>query len=388
MIFQAMGVRYTFRSALRHLVKRGTQADHDALRRELGSRYGGEAILYSKNRSGLSEAIRLASGGTGEVIVSGLTCYSVIQAVEAAGCSVRYVDIDPESLQPELAQLETIDAKNARVLVVQHMLGIPVEIDPIMEWANTHSITVIEDLAHSAGAQYADGREVGTVGAYTVLSFGKDKALDVVNGGALIVRQGEAPAQPTHTVSRALQRRDRWYPMIAWISRILYPVLIGRYLMAIAIRLGWVIRSSDGDVAPEQTMTQWQAALALPQVRALDETAHQRRARAQQYRALLTHRLPGAIQREGAAPLRMPLCVKNRDAVIASLATHGIVVPDVWYDVPVGPARYYPLVTFPDAECPRAVEIAASLLNLPTHERMSQKDIEKVAQYVNEVAAQ
>ncbi len=88
MIFQALGAKYSFGAALAHLVAKGTPTDSEALRQALSTRYGGEAVLYCKGRAALAEAIRLATGGTGKVAISGLTCYSVVQAVEELSAAV------------------------------------------------------------------------------------------------------------------------------------------------------------------------------------------------------------------------------------------------------------------------------------------------------------
>ena len=97
MIFQAMGAKYTFSSATRYLFAGGNESDSDKLRQALKNHYSGEVTLYHKGRAALAEAIRLATGGEGGVAISGLTCYSVVQAVKAAGCTPRKNSTPPSS---------------------------------------------------------------------------------------------------------------------------------------------------------------------------------------------------------------------------------------------------------------------------------------------------
>ena len=194
MIFQALGARYGFVAAVKHAFAHGTEHDSERLRQALVKRYGGEAVLYQKGRSALAAAIRIATGGGGSVAISGLTCYSMVQAVEAAGCTPVFVDIREKDLHFGAKELTTAIKKHpdVKAVVIQNMLGIPADIMAIAAVAKENKIALIEDLAHSAGAQYADGREVGTVGDITMLSFGRDKAIDSVNGGALVVRNHTA----------------------------------------------------------------------------------------------------------------------------------------------------------------------------------------------------
>lgn len=389
MIFQALGARYSFGAAVKHAFVRGTEADSKKLRQALVKRYGGEAVLYQKGRAALAAAIRLATGGTGKVAISGLTCYSVVQAVQAAGCTPVFVDIRQSDLQFGAEELMAAAKKHTgiKAVVIQNMLGIPADIAAIQKVANKTGMVLIEDLAHSAGAQYADGREVGTVGDITMLSFGRDKAIDSVNGGALVVRNHDASlAFPVITPSFSVQFRDRVYPLIAWLTRALYPIKLGRYVMGASIKLGLVVRSADGDVDETATLPHWQAKLARGQVTSLTTTAVRRRQKAQEYAKLIEGSLPSGMGQAGEAPVRVPLIVSNRDEVVKHLAAHGVQANDIWYDVPVSPQRLYDRVDYPVGECPNAVRIAEQLVNLPTHERISIDDIKRISQLVNEVA--
>lgn len=388
MIFQAMGAKYTLVNAWRHATIRGRAEDRRQLEETLGEVYDGKATLYHKGRSALAEAIRLATGGSGIVAISGLTCYSVVQSVKEAGCNPLYADISEETLQPEAEQLtEAIETGGVKAIVLQHMLGLPVDIDPILQLAKSHGIMIIEDLAHSAGANYADGREVGTVGDYTVLSFGKDKAFDVVNGGALIVRGDQVATVPDREVARKHQRHDRWYPLIAWVSRKIFPIGPGRYLMGLAIRIGIVELSASGDVDTSEMMPKWQARLAIEQVTGRKEVAKKRAEITKMYQDKLAIQPPKAVFRDGVAPIRLPLLLDNRDEVVRELGTKGIIVPDIWYDMPVATGRSRtPVDDYPTERCPVAVKTAERIINLPTHERISQKDVAKICAVVNEVA--
>ena len=387
MVFQAMAGRYRMVDIVRHVFATGSKRHHQQLEQELEARYSGKATLYHKGRAALAEAIRLATDGSGRVAISGLTCYSVVQAVEAAGCTPVYVDSNEDDLQFSAeAFAAACDTEEIKAVVIQNMLGIPAEIDGIMAVAKRYNVTTIEDLAHSVGAVYANGREVGTVGDITMLSFGKDKALDVVNGGALVVRNNRQVDQPSKRPGWGEQMRDRLYPLIAAVCRALYPIGLGKFAMGAAIRLKFVVRSADGRVDTSIGMPKWQTQLALRQLHELDSMVDIRRQKASIYTKALVGRVPKMALQTGASLIRVPLFVANRDEVVDALARKGIFVADVWYDVPVSPVRFYERIEYPETNCPVAVQVSSRLLNLPTHRRVSEDDMRIIIETVQEVA--
>lgn len=387
MLFLSVGSNYTFRQAWRHFWVIGRRSDSEALQTELIQRYDGQkALLFSKGRAALSEAVRLATGGSGEVAVTSMTCFVVIEAIKAAGCQPLYIDINPRSLQFDAKTLKnTIEGRDVRAVIIQNMLGIPVDIDEMLQVAKQANTAVIEDLAHAVGGHYADGREIGTIGDYTMLSFGRDKMIDTINGGALIVRTsdvGAAIKPPIETVALFQQFRDRLYPSLAWKVRLLFPSGLGKYLLAVAYKLKLAIRSADGGTHPSLKLPHWQARLALEQLRGIKEKVEKRQENQTLYLEALSKFSPD-ISSNG---VRLPLVVKNRDAVVTKLKEKGYFVEDIWYDVPVSPARLYGLVNFPEVDYPFATKMTQHILNLPTHQLVTHEDIQQISEIVLEEA--
>ena len=385
-------VKYTFGSVLQYLFAHGTDSGYANLEQMLAGHYDGTATIYRKGRSALAEAVRIATRGEGgAVAISGLTCYSVVQAVEAAGCTPVFVDIREADLHFGADELAAAIKQHGdiKAVIVQNMLGIPVDILAIHQVTKEAGLALIEDLAHSAGALYLDGHEVGTVGDITMLSFGSDKAIDTVNGGALIVRSafGTKTTMPHAQPRWRDQLRDRLFPLIAWM-RALFPARIGPYVMAVAIKLRLVVRSADDTVNPAVRLSDWQARLALAQLKHITDIAAARHEKVRAYQEVLTVNIPTGAVQGGAAPVRLPLLVKNRKEVVAHLRANGVQANDIWYNVPVSPRRLYEKMEYPEAACPVAVRVAAQLINLPTHERITTVDIAKIAALVNEVAEQ
>lgn len=389
MVFQSMGARYSLGSALSHLFTVGTRVAKEQLMNDLSKRYGGKTTLFYKGRDALAAGIQAATDGDADVVVTGLTCYSVVQAVEAAGCTPVYADIRTQDLHYGPDELEAILAKNPRVkaVIVQNMLGIPADIVGIEKLCLKYKLALIEDLAHAAGATYADGREVGTVGDITMLSFGKDKAVDCVNGGALIVRNTQLTFDRDATTSPRFVdgMRDRIYPLISWLARSLFAIG-GKYIMAAALRAKLVVKSAEGEVDVRHDMTAWQARRAAQELTRLDVRVAVRKRHAKQLFDLLGQPQIMEAFAPGASLARVPFLTNNRKGLLAEFKKRGIFVEDVWYDVPVSPIRYYERVHFPEASCPRAVEIAAQLINIPTHEKVTNAQYKEIASVLERFA--
>ncbi len=352
MIFLGQASNYSSGQILRHTFACGGPKHSLALRRQLAQRYGAdpEAVsLFHTGRSALTSAIRALAPEGSSVILPGLTCIAVVRAIRAAGCHPVFVDIDPKTLQYDWKSLDkTLKVcYNVSMIVAQNTLGLPLEMSLLEEFADKHHLLILEDLAHSAGRFYPDGREVGTVGAATVLSFGKGKAIDTIEGGALILRQTKVPGKPENSsplpkptkLPRMSDRlRDRWYPFFGLMIRAGYHFgCLGKVITAALIKLHWIARSADAELDPSRRLTHWQAKLALRQLGTLPRT-----------------------------PLREHFLVHDRDRLLSELEKQGFYLREIWYDTPVSPARYAEEADFPSSECPHTVRVSAEIVNLPT----------------------
>lgn len=387
MLYLSRGSNYTFLQAWRHFLTIGGKSSSDRLKLAMVERFHGKkALLYARGRDALSMAVRLATGGSGRVAVPSLTCYSVVEAVRAAGCEVVYVESDSKTLQFSPKNLlKTCQEHKIKAVIVQNTFGIAVDIDEIMKITKRIGAKLIEDVAHSVGGKYADGRVIGSVGDYTMLSFGRDKLLDTINGGALVIRTGEVGSTLTPPLeSPGLLRsfRDRIYPLIAHLARLLTPIKIGKYVIAISYKLGLAVRAADGGADFSMKLPNWQAKLALEQMNNLDQNIANRLEKQQLYLEKLADFSPAT----SSNAIRLPLLVKNRDQVLKKLAENGYLFGDVWYDVPVIPERLEHLAYFPKSDMPVAMKLSDSLLNLPTHQLVKQADIDKISEIILEEA--
>ena len=348
MLFLGQASNYRAGDILRHPFSWGTKNDAARLKSHLATRYGvspDNVALYGTGRSALAAAIKSVVPQKGtenpEVIITSLTCFAVVQAVKAAGCTPVFADAEPTTLHYGVKELRACLKlhPNAKALIIQNNLGHPVDIATIEKFAKAHNLIIIEDLAHCAGVYYPDGREAGTVGEAAILSFGKGKSIDTIAGGALILKN-KTTKQPTSRPGLCNSMRARWYPFFGALIRLFYHVKLGRLFTSFLIKTGQIERSADAPLSLSTRCTHWQAKLALRQL----------------------ENLPCP-----RPPLREFYLVKNRDYVLAKLEKNGFIFNDTWYDCPVAPERYYEKSGFNPSECPVATELAKEIINLPTH---------------------
>ncbi len=157
----------------------------------LKAEYGARAVLLTNSGTAALTAALLGAlkDSTGSVpapvALPAYACYDVATAAEGAGVSVFLYDIDPGTLGPDLAQVRSALRHGARVIVVAHLYGCPVDLAEINDLASAAGATVIEDAAQAAGAR-VNGHPAGSQASLSVLSFGRGKGLTGGSGGALL----------------------------------------------------------------------------------------------------------------------------------------------------------------------------------------------------------
>lgn len=341
--FLGLAANYSRKAAWKHTFTIGQKNDYKELENYLEKKYGGEAILCKNGRSALALAFKAYFKPGDAILVNGFTCYAVCEAVKAAKLTPVFVDISRENLNFEASELQKKITSKVRGIVVQNSLGNPVDIAAIEKFAKKHHLIIIEDLAHCAGVKYADGRECGTVGAAAALSFGKEKSIDTVSGGAVVLRYSHENAieAPSKLPRCSDHLRARFYPMLGLICRDLTGIHLGGALMRGLLKIHWVERSADNKLDLERKMSKFEAKLALPQLKQL--------------------------KKSGEPPIREFFLVNDREETLKELTKNGYYFSGVWYEKPISPARYYKKVRFPEKECPNAVWIADHIVNLPRY---------------------
>jgi dTDP-4-amino-4,6-dideoxygalactose transaminase len=154
----------------------------------LSARAGGRPVrLVSSATAALEFALRIADIGPGdEVITTSLSWVATSNVILAVGATPVFIDIDPATRLIDLSLLEAALTARTRAIIPVDLAGFPVDRDQLYALAAKHKLRVIEDAAQSQGALWK-GREIGSFGDLTALSFHPNKNMTTGEGGCLVM---------------------------------------------------------------------------------------------------------------------------------------------------------------------------------------------------------
>lgn len=134
----------------------------------------------------LHMALAAVDVGPGDEVIT-----SAFTFLASASCAIHqnaipvFVDIDPKTYNMDPNKLEAAINKRTKAIIPVHIQGLPADMDPIMEIAKKHNLSVIEDACQAHGAMYK-GRRVGTMGDVGTFSLNNFKNLCGGEGGLFI----------------------------------------------------------------------------------------------------------------------------------------------------------------------------------------------------------
>jgi perosamine synthetase len=326
------------------------------------AKYCGAAcgVTTSSGTTALHLALVALSIGPGdEVLVSTLTNMATVFAVLYQGATPVLIDIEADTWNLDAALLERHVTPRTRAILVVHLFGHPVDMDPILELAGRHNLKLIEDCAEAHGALYR-GRKVGSLGDVGCFSFYANKIITTGEGGMLT------------TNDRDLADRARSLKNLA---------------------LGSTNRFMHTAVGFNYRMTNLQAALGCAQMQQIDGVIERKRRIAHWYYQRLADarclQLP--VERPYARHVYWMYHVgltgaaaAQRDVVRARLAEAGIETRDGF--IPANLQNVFSGQGWARADsCPRANIAARSTLYLPSGPSLAEADVEYVSTSLKEI---
>lgn len=148
-------------------------------------------IAMSNGTVALYCAIKALNIGHGdEVIVPNVTFIASANAVIMAGATPIFCEVEPDTLQIDLAHAAKLVSKNTKAIMPVHLYGYSVDMDAVEKFATDHKLQVIEDAAEAIGVRYK-GAHAGTLGAIGTLSFYGNKTLTCGEGGMVMTNDDE-----------------------------------------------------------------------------------------------------------------------------------------------------------------------------------------------------
>ncbi len=148
-------------------------------------------IAVSNGTAALDIAIEALGIGPGdEVIVPTFTIISCIGQIIRSGAKPILVDSDPDTWNMDVRQVESKISSHTKAIMIVHIYGLPVDIDPLLELAKQYNLKVIEDAAEAHGQTYK-GKSCGSFGDISTFSFYPNKHVTTGEGGMTVTNDDD-----------------------------------------------------------------------------------------------------------------------------------------------------------------------------------------------------
>jgi dTDP-4-amino-4,6-dideoxygalactose transaminase len=287
-----------------------------------------------------------------EVLLPPFTFVATGSAVSALGAKPVFADILPGTFNLDPAELERRVTPRTRAIIVVHLYGLAADMDPILAFARSRKLPVIEDAAQAIGARYK-GKPIGSLGDVACLSFYPTKNLGAYGDAGMAVTNSESLAVRLRTLRNHGQT--------------------GKYV------------SSEPGL--NSRLDEIQAAILRVKVTHLPEWQRARQAHAAEYTKRLAniHSLSTQAIPAGSEHVfhQYTIRVPRRDALQQFLAERKI-GSTVYYPVPLHLQPLYASLGHKPGDFPASERAAHEVLSLPLYPELRIEQIARVASAIEE----
>jgi dTDP-4-amino-4,6-dideoxygalactose transaminase len=298
-------------------------------------------------------ALRACDVGAGdEVLLPPFTFVATGSAVSALGAKPVFVDIRPDTYNIDPSELERRVTTNTRAIIVVHLYGLAADMDPILSFAKSHKLPVIEDNAQAIGASYK-GRRTGSLGDAACISFYPTKNLGAYGDAGMVVTNSAQIAARIRTLRNHGQSEKYRSTEPGWNSR----------------------------------LDEIQAAILRVKLRHLSNWQRGRQSHAAEYNRLFSQ-IPGVmppLAPEGFEHVyhQYTIRIEQRDALQKFLSERKI-GSTVYYPYPLHLQPLYSSLGHKPGDFPHAERAAQEVLSLPMYPELRKEQIARVVETIAE----
>ncbi|MDD5129522.1 MAG: DegT/DnrJ/EryC1/StrS family aminotransferase [Candidatus Omnitrophica bacterium] len=145
-----------------------------------------------------------------EVILPAFTIISCVLAVLRLGAVPVLVDVEPDTWNMDVAQIESKITSKTKGIMPVHIYGHPVDMDPLMQIAKKYKLIVIEDAAEAHGAEYKH-QKCGSIGHIAAFSFYANKIITTGEGGMVLTKNKEMAERARSYRNLCFRPEKRFY---------------------------------------------------------------------------------------------------------------------------------------------------------------------------------
>lgn len=186
-------------------------ADYLGVKHAVGVASGTDALHLALSAAGIGQG--------DEVITTAYTFIATAEAISYLGAKPVFVDIDPNTFNIDLNQVEHAITNKTRAVIPVHLYGQPVDMTALVALCNTNNLNIIEDCAQSFGA-HINGKMTGSFGAFGAFSFFPSKNLGCYGDGGLITTNDDNHANELRILRNHGSRERYHHNIIGYNSRL------------------------------------------------------------------------------------------------------------------------------------------------------------------------
>jgi dTDP-4-amino-4,6-dideoxygalactose transaminase len=321
-------------------------ASYSKVRHAIGCANGSDALLLA--------LMALGIGAGDEVITTPYSFFATASSIARLGARPVFVDINPQTYNIEVWKIEAAITERTRALIPVHLYGQCAEMRAIQELCARRGIHVIEDAAQAIGADEADGRRAGSMGAIGCFSFYPSKNLGAAGDAGMLTTNDDVLAEKLRLLRVHGGERRYYHKVIGLNSR----------------------------------LDALQAAVLRVKLPRLDEWSDGRARNAARYTRLLTdagltEQVTPPFVRPGVRHIYHQYVIRadRRDALLEHLKQHGVGT-DIYYPVPLHMQECFGYLGYAEGDLPEAERAARETLALPVYPELTAEQQEYVVDVI------
>lgn len=330
-----------------------------------------------------------------EILVQAYTCVVVTNAIIWAGYKPVFVDIN-DDYNLDVDKIKNKISKKTKAIIIQHTFGKSADLDAILKIAKENNLKTIEDCAHSLGGKYQE-KLLGEFADASMFSFGSDKIISCVRGGAILVNFDAELAKKIKEKQENLSYPKKiktiqyllnflFFP----IGKMTYKIKIGKIFLAAVKKFNITGRIIFEKEKRGERLKVYPAKLAnslahilLKQIDYINDFNLHRKKIAKFYFENIKNKEILPIFDEDCLFLRFPLQVSNPEFILKKARENGIILGD-WYNSVIAPKDIdISKTAYEKNSCPKAEKMASKTINLPTDKNIKLDDAQKIVNFIN-----
>lgn len=305
----------------------------------------------------LAALMSLGIGVGDEVVTVPFTFIATVEVISLLGAKPVFVDVCEESFNMDVRQLEAAITPKTKAIIPVHLYGQCANMEPILNIANKHNISVIEDACQALGSVYSfsDGtkKQAGTIGTIGCTSFFPSKNLGGYGDGGALMTDDDVLAEKLRAICRHGSKERYHHQYIGLNSRL--------DTLQAAILQVKLQHLNDFIVARQKAATYYQENLLNIKGLRLPETLS--------YSTHTFHQYTLKVDSNCRDNIRKYLSDKQ-------------IPTSVYYPVPAHLQPAYQYLNYREGDFPVSERLCKEVLSLPMHTEMTTEQLQFITQII------